>query len=161
MCIDRAKIISDYVVANEKRLKNLCFRLYKGNYLWEDLFQEFYLEVLDTPKLLFDRYSLKHVCYYKILTIYKNRNRKNSTLRDVEYMGLDHVKATVETDYIADIQEWIDKEINKEHGFADILVFKESQDKSLRQIKKETGVSLFALCRLRQEGQRKLQRLLA
>jgi DNA-directed RNA polymerase specialized sigma24 family protein len=153
--------INEYVTANHRRLQSICFKLYRGADDWKDLFQEFYLKIIETPQEKLNRYKLQPLCYFQILQIYRDRYKKCSPLRRLRYIDVDRVSIPITYEYTLDIEEYIDAEMNKAHGFADIMVFMESQEKTLRELKKETGINITALSRYRQAGQKKLQNLLA
>lgn len=149
------QIINQYVIANEARLKNLCKRMYHGNDLWQDLFQEFYIDVVNVNDNLFNRYSLKQLCYWRIVTVYKNRQRYDS-LKHFNTTDLIEERGE-EIPYITDIEEFIDAELNKPHGFAPMLVFMQSLDEPLREISRKTSINVRFLSEYKREAQKKLQ----
>lgn len=154
------QIINDYITANEKQLKRLCFKFFKGGYLWEDLFQEIYLRLIEVPEEKIQKNNLGAICYTIALSLYRNRNRKHSCLKTRQYLELSENHAFTSGEYLNDIYDFIDNELNKKHGFADLLVFIQAQDESIREISRKTKLSPYTLRRYYKMGQLKLQRLL-
>jgi len=152
--------INKYVIANQKRLKQLCFRLYKGNDLYKDLFQEFYLKVIECTDKQYKNYPLKQLCYGKILECYRKRHRKQfgSIEQKGIFIELDWVRSGQQAKTEFDLFEKIDKELDKTKDFLDIYVFLESIEKSCLEIANETGMSYVKVHRLAKKGQLKLKR---
>lgn len=157
--LDKLATINQYVTDNQARLKQLCFRLYRGNDLYKDLFQEFYLKVIECPEKQFNNYPLKQLCYGKILECFRNRHRKQYGAIEAKghYIELDWVKQSTENLTEFDLFEKIDTELDKVNGFLDIYVFMESIEKSCREIASETGLGVMKIQRLAKSGQKKLQ----
>lgn len=67
--------------------KAYCKRLYNNRYLWEDLLQEFYIQMLTRDKALIDKLvsenRLKYYCLKVIRNLYYLRERKNSSLKEL------------------------------------------------------------------------------
>lgn len=166
--MNKIDIINNHVISNIESLKAICRAFYKGSYLWEDLFQEFYLQIVKVPDDLYLRFqvNLKALCYLTIRDIHNERRLNKSGLEGsrkiIFKQDLNNYELSCcQPEYVQDILDYIEKEKNKPHNFADIVVFTETMEKSLRELNKETGISIFSLCRYRQAGQAKLQRLLA
>lgn len=157
--MNKTQVINDYVIQNEKRLKQLCARLYKRNDLYKDLFQEFYLKVIECPEKQFNNYPLKQLCYGKILECFRNRHRKQYGSIEAKgyYIELDWINTSTQNITEFDLVEKIDKELDKTKGFLDVYIFMESIEKSSREIASETGLSYVKVHRLAKEGQKKLQ----
>jgi DNA-directed RNA polymerase specialized sigma24 family protein len=158
--LDKLQKINQYVIDNEKRLKQLCSRLYNGNDLHKDLFQEFYLKVIECTDKQYDNYPLKNLCYGKILECYHNRHRKQYGAIEQKgfFTELEWVKAGHQQITDFDLAERIDAELNKTNDFLDTYIFLESIEKSCREIAAETGLNFLKVHRLAKKGQLKLKK---
>lgn len=158
--LDKLQKINQYVIDNEKRLKQLCSRLYNGNDLYKDLFQEFYLKVIECTDKQYTNYPLKNLCYGKILECYRNRHRKQYGAIEQKgfFTELEWVKAGHQQITDFDLAERIDTELNKTKDFLDTYIFLESIEKSCREIAAETGMSYVNVHRLAKKGQLKLKK---
>lgn len=152
--------IDQYIVQNEKRLKNLCFKICRGNSIWEDLFQEFYLAMLEANPDYFDRYPMNKLCNLILVRCYKNRGH-NKALKSINATELLDIFASEPAEYTKDIQDIIQNELNRPHGFAPVMVFVQSMDESLHSIKRKTGINMWALSGYRKQGQERLRKLIA
>ncbi len=115
--------------------------------------------MIDTPDDKFNRYSLEQLCYWTIYTIYRNRNRKKYGLKEMRYQELSDAMLSEEIPYTRDIEEIIEEQINKPHGFAPVMVFMQSLDEPLRSIERKTGINICALSRYRKKGKEEILRL--
>jgi hypothetical protein len=152
--LDKLTTINQYVIANEKQLKNICFKFYKGNDLWKDLFQEFYLKVIDTNDEKFERYSIKQLCYWTIVEVYSKRNRYG--LIDSERVCLDSLEIAVHDAPSFDLLDKIEFELSKPDQFLDVQLFVESVEMPVREIVKKTGLKRNAVNYKIRKGREKL-----
>lgn len=160
MQIDRESI-ERYIIENQAKLKLICRRLYSNSYLADDLFQEFYLAAIE--KSWHKSYPIPAMCYYTILTCFKNRYRKGYNLSGPSFIrACDNLPERIEKEpeYLNDLTEFIESEMNRQHGFAPVTVFMQAQEESLRDISKRTKIPLTALSNYKRQGQKKLQMFL-
>lgn len=151
--------VDAYVVENQQRLRNFCFKLCRGSSIWEDLFQEFYLAMLKLEPHYFERYPMKKLCSLIMVRCYLDRDH-NKALKPVNYVELQDIFYNEPDEYVKDLHEYIEKELNRPHGFAPVMVFMQSLDESLRSIEKKTGINHVALWNYKKQGQAKLRELL-
>lgn len=122
---------------------------------------------------------MRYLCYGVVRETYSRRHRSKSKLNgpipltdlDIthrEYGDRQYYTNPTESkiaesppEYLNDLHEFIEAELNKPHGFAPIMVFIQGQDESLRSLERKTKVNINALSNYYKDGQRKLQRLLA
>ena len=63
--------------------KAYCKRLYNNRYLWEDLLQEFYIKIFNCKKKFIDETELKKYCFVVIRNLFYQKERKNSSLKEL------------------------------------------------------------------------------
>lgn len=160
--MDKFKVINDFIIANELALKRLCFKFFKLDDRRNDLFQEAYISMIDLPEKTISLYNGKLGTLYWLIArgLYYKQRRKSSPLRLISGIEVGENLLNESPEYTIDIEEFIETEMNKEHDFIPITVFMECQEKSMRQLSKETKINMFALSRYRAEGQARLKKLL-
>lgn len=75
-------------IVYRKEYRNYCRSLYNGRYLWEDLFQEFVIKVLEQPKELIERLynagdEIVKYCFTIIKNLFYQREKNYSPLREL------------------------------------------------------------------------------
>jgi hypothetical protein len=72
-------VIDEHITLNERYYKSVCYQYYNGRYLWEDLFQEFYLEFLNLKSDLVQKFheanKLNYLGALVIRNIYSKRGQ--------------------------------------------------------------------------------------
>lgn len=161
--VNKMAIINEYVTANQKRLKRVCFKIFKGDGRFEDLFQEVYLKLIEMPEAKIQAYKNKMWYLYWLSAgeLYLKRTRKSSPLSNINGVKVGELDRIETPDYLTDLEEFIESEMNKEHDFAPVMVFMECQEKSMHELSRETGINMFALSHYNAQGREKLKRMIA
>ena len=154
--LDKTETINAYVIENEARLKRICFGLYRGNDKWQDLFQEFYLAVINAKDSWYQRYDLKQLCYWTIMELFYNRQR-SAALKELNYVDINGVNLPIEEKHHFDLMDKIDFELQKKEGFLSMVILKECVDSSVREVAKETGLNYVTVFKHKKAAQKKLR----
>lgn len=154
--MDKIEIINRYVVDNEKKLKNTCFKIARGHQDWEDLFIEFYLRVVETKPEKFARYSIGQLCYWTIVEVWQN---KRGGLKRFEWKELDNVNVSIQPNEHFDLMDFIEEKIDSK-DFKNVMAFVECTDTSLRNVQRKTGINEAQLSRFRAKGIKQLKAFL-
>lgn len=150
----------------------MCFELYKGRYLGDDLFSEFYLRMvsLSDEKIQRDISNLKRFCYNVIRNIYKERMRRSSPLNESKFEPIDDLsdeaepytepvvingKPVDEERYYAVVealQKEVESQLQRPHGIVPMVVFTQSQNESLRSISRKSQIPVMSLSRYKRKA---------
>lgn len=147
---------------NQPRLKRICFKLYNGNDKANDLFQEFYLQMIQVSEDYRTRYPIEKLSYLILRRCYLNRDH-NKALRGFDHLEIGDV-GTDAPNYFQSkdlkyLEQCIEEELNRPHGFAPVMVFMQSLKEPLRAIERKTGINIYALSKYREQGRQKLLRI--
>jgi DNA-directed RNA polymerase specialized sigma24 family protein len=151
-------IIDSHIIENEKFYRDFCRNLYRNRYLMDDLFNDFYLKLVEMPdkvKEYSDKDNLKNLCCATIWYLWSKRGRKTSLLNEV--CNLDELKQDFPTDsegeYDIEQASLIINDILKNRNtLVPVLITLQAQDESLRSIERKTGIGRNTLSKRYKEG---------
>jgi hypothetical protein len=132
-------------VENEQFYRDFCRNLYRGRYLHDDLFNDFYLKLVEMPDKV-KEYSDKDNL--------KKRGLKSSLLNEVCNLELTQdIPSDSEGEYDIEQASLIINDILKNREtLVPVLITLQAQDESLRSIERKTGIGRNTLSKRYKEG---------
>jgi len=158
------QIINEHILANEKAYRDMCRSCYKGRYLADDLFSEFYLKFIAVSDQKLAKWpNLKALGYWIIKDLFLKRNRNGSPLKEFAYKDPDkytpeepeskeHIYQALETA--------IAVKLSTPHDFLETAILVQSQTESLRTIQKKTGIDRSALGKYQKKAKEDLKKFI-
>lgn len=142
---------------NEQFYRDFCRNLYRGRYLHDDLFNDFYLKLVEMPdkvKEYSDKDNLKNLCCATIWYLWSKRGRKSSLLNEVCNLELTQdIPSDSEGEYDIEQASLIINDILKNREtLVPVLITLQAQDESLRSIERKTGIGRNTLSKRYKEG---------
>jgi len=154
-------ILNEHIIANMNFYQTKCKSLYRGRYLYEDLFQEFYLKFIELPDKKVDELKrldkLTGAGLYIIRFLFyrRNQNKKNGlpitslfeTAGNLEIFDSFETQELSEqknkySDEIAEkLKQTISKYLANEKYELDILYWLQGQEQTLTSIAKESKIN--------------------
>lgn len=120
------------------------------------------MRIINTSVSL-EKYPIEKLAYQCLFSVFRDRYKKHSALCMITAIEISDcvLNGGYEQNDMFDVWDFIEKELDKEHGFVPVTVFIESIERPLREINRETRIPLGSLHNYKEQGRKKILKFIS
>lgn len=99
------------------------------------------------------KYDTKYLCYSTIKELFRDRKNQSSSLKINGHIQLTHVHITGDKpNYLFDLSDLVEKQISQPEGFAPVMTYIDSLDRTIKDLSKATKIHRVKLHQWKNQG---------
>lgn len=167
MLIEPKQIIDKHFSDNYNYYRFVCYKYYKGRYLFEDLLHELYFKLLNEKEFKILKYhkdeKLKVLVIYRLRDLFRSRSKNNLSekcnfeLLEKDFVYLQDEEPEINENKMELIKNSVWSQLAKSD--IDMQVFVASQAEPIYLIAKRSGISTTKLTSCKNRAALKLKRI--